>query len=170
MAGSAAGWLAGLPLDLLLSPWALALLGLAVGSFLNVVAHRMPLMLERQWWGDVAAQLMDAASFKRVFGTDAPERLQMVGGTVEKALADATPLTLSKPASRCPHCGHRIRWYENIPVVSWLVLRAKCSACSARKASFARSMASLCCPICRCDASSCSSRLARARTRHARPP
>jgi leader peptidase (prepilin peptidase)/N-methyltransferase len=131
VAGSASGWLAGLPLDLWLSPWALALLGLAVGSFLNVVAHRMPLMLERQWWGDVAAQLTDAASFKRVFGIDAPERLQMVGGTVEKALADTPPLTLSKPASRCPHCGHRIRWYENVPVLSWLVLRGKCSACGA---------------------------------------
>ena len=57
-----AGLLAGLPLDLLLSPWALALLGLAVGSFLNVVVHRLPLMLERQWWGDVAAQLADGES------------------------------------------------------------------------------------------------------------
>ena len=62
-----AGLLAGLPLDLLLSPWALALLGLAVGSFLNVVVHRLPLMLERQWWGDVAAQLADGDSFQRVF-------------------------------------------------------------------------------------------------------
>ena len=53
-----AGLLAGLPPELF-SPWALALLGLAVGSFLNVVVHRLPLMLERQWWGDVAAQLPD---------------------------------------------------------------------------------------------------------------
>ena len=125
MGGLFAGW----PLDLLLSPWALALLGLAVGSFLNVVVHRLPLMLERQWWGDVAAQLIDAPSYRRVFGSDPPERLKMAGGTVEKALADAAPLTLSKPGSRCPACGHRIRWYENIPVLSWLALRAKCSAC-----------------------------------------
>ena len=126
------GWLAGLPLDVLLSPWVLALLGLAVGSFINVVVHRLPLMLERQWWGDVAAQLGDAPSYRRVFGADAPERLKMVGGTVEKALADAPPLTLSKPASRCPACGHRIRWFENIPVFSWLALRGKCSACGTR--------------------------------------
>ena len=132
MAGAAAGWLAGLPLDLLLSPWALGLVGLMVGSFLNVVVHRMPLMLERQWWGDVAAQLLDTKSYRRVFAVDAPERLKMVGGTIEKALADTPALTLSRPASRCPACGHGIRWYENIPVVSWLALRGKCSACGTR--------------------------------------
>jgi len=127
--GFFAGWP---PLDFLLSPWALALLGLAVGSFLNVVVHRLPLMIERQWWGDVASQLIDAESFKRVFGSDAPERLKMAGGTVEKALADAQPLTLSRPGSRCPACGHRIRWYENIPLISWLGLRARCSSCGTR--------------------------------------
>lgn len=41
-----------------LSPWVLGLLGLCVGSFLNVVAHRLPRMMERQWWADVAAQLV----------------------------------------------------------------------------------------------------------------
>ena len=132
MAGLSAGWLEGWPLDLLLSPWALALLGLAVGSFLNVVVHRLPLMLERQWWGDVAAQLIDAASYRRVFAVDAPERLKLAGGTVERALADAPPLSLSRPASRCPACGDRIRWYQNIPLLSWLALRGKCSACGAR--------------------------------------
>jgi leader peptidase (prepilin peptidase) / N-methyltransferase len=124
-----AGWLAGLPLDLLLSPGVLALLGLAVGSFMNVVVHRMPLMLERQWWGDVAAQLGDADSFKRVFTTAAPERLTLAASGLEKSIAELKPLGLSRPASRCPACGHQIRWFENIPVISWLVLRGKCSAC-----------------------------------------
>ncbi len=119
----------GLPLDLLLSPWLLGLLGLVIGSFLNVVAHRLPLMLERQWWGDVAAQLADADSFKRVFGSAAPERLALASGGLEKALADLAPLGLARPASRCPACGHGIRWYENIPLLSWLVLRGRCSAC-----------------------------------------
>ncbi len=123
------GVLAGLPLDLLLSPWALGVLGLAVGSFLNVVVHRLPLMLERQWWGDVAAQLADAESFRRVFAADAPERLALASGGLEKAIADLPPLGLARPASRCPSCGHRIRWTENIPVLSWLVLRGRCSAC-----------------------------------------
>ena len=67
------------PLDLLLSPWALALLGLAVGSFLNVVVHRLPLMLERQWWRDVAAQALDKDSFRRVFAADASEPLLRSG-------------------------------------------------------------------------------------------
>jgi leader peptidase (prepilin peptidase)/N-methyltransferase len=123
------GLLAGLPLDLWLSPWALGVLGLAVGSFINVVVHRMPLMLERQWWGDVAAQLADADSFKRVFATPAPERLVLASGGLEKAIAELQPLGLARPASRCPSCGHRIRWYENIPVLSWLFLRGRCSAC-----------------------------------------
>ena len=126
------GFFASLPLDLLLSPWALALLGLMVGSFLNVVVHRLPLMLERQWWGDVAAQLSDSDSYKRVFAHAAPERLALASGSVEKALADTPALGLARPASRCPSCGHRIRFYENIPVISWLVLRGKCSACGAR--------------------------------------
>ena len=97
-------------LAILTTPWGLAVLGLCVGSFLNVVIHRMPLMLERQWRADSAAML------------ELPTKEE-----------DTTaPLTLSKPASRCPSCGHTIRWYENIPLVSWLVLRGKCSACSAR--------------------------------------
>ena len=123
------GFFAGLPLDLLLSPWALAVLGLAVGSFLNVVVHRLPLMLERQWWGDVGAQLADAESYQRVFGSDMPERLTLSSSSLEKSLAELKPLGLARPGSRCPACGHRIRWFENIPVLSWLALRGKCSAC-----------------------------------------
>ena len=120
-----------LPLDWLLSPAALAILGLAVGSFLNVVIHRLPLMLERQWWGDVAHQLADSASYRRVFGVPAPRDLALAGESVQKA-AEALPrLNIAVPASRCPSCGHAIRWYENIPVVSWLALRGRCSACKA---------------------------------------
>ena len=95
-------------LALLTTPWGLALLGLCVGSFLNVVIHRMPQMLERQWRADSTAML------------DLP------------AKQEEAPLTLSKPASRCPACGHAIRWYENIPLVSWLALRGQCSACGTR--------------------------------------
>ncbi len=90
----------------LLSPVVLALLGLLIGSFLNVVIHRMPLMMERDW---------------RV------ESAELLGVKI-----DETPeITLSTPRSRCPSCGHSIRWFENIPVVSYLVLRGKCSACKA---------------------------------------
>lgn len=93
----------------LLSPVALALFGLCIGSFLNVVIHRLPLMLERQWQRDSA---------------------DMLG--VADPTQNLTPLGLAMPASRCPSCGHQIRWYENIPLVSWLVLRGRCSACSTR--------------------------------------
>lgn len=123
--------MAGLPLDLLLSPGALALLGLVIGSFLNVVVHRMPLMLERQWWADVAAQLADGASFSRVFGRAAPAPLAATAGELDRQITELPKLGIARPASRCPSCGHRIRWYENIPVVSWLVLRGRCSACKA---------------------------------------
>jgi leader peptidase (prepilin peptidase) / N-methyltransferase len=88
----------------LLSPFVLALLGLCIGSFLNVVIHRLPMMLERGW-------KMDSA--------------EMLGVKIDEPEA----VTLSKPRSRCPSCGHRIAWYENIPVVSYLWLRGKCSAC-----------------------------------------
>lgn len=81
--------------------------GLLVGSFLNVVIHRLPLMLERQWKAECA---------------------DMLGQTLTE---EAPPLTLSTPRSRCPHCGHPIRWYENVPVLSYLVLRGRCSACKA---------------------------------------
>lgn len=88
----------------LLSPWALGLLGLCIGSFLNVVIHRLPQMMERAWRLESAELL----------GVTAPE---------------SPALTLAKPASRCPQCGHRIRWFENVPVLSWLLLRGRCSAC-----------------------------------------
>jgi leader peptidase (prepilin peptidase)/N-methyltransferase len=90
----------------LLSPAAMGLFGLCIGSFLNVVIHRLPPMLERQWRADSAEML----------GIPPP--------------AEPSPrLTLWSPGSRCPKCEHAIRWYENIPVLSWLWLRARCSAC-----------------------------------------
>lgn len=81
-------------------------LGLLIGSFLNVVIHRLPQMLERQW---------------------AAECAQLSGQTP----APGEPLSLLRPRSRCPHCGHAIRWYENVPLLSYLALRGKCAACRA---------------------------------------
>jgi leader peptidase (prepilin peptidase) / N-methyltransferase len=83
------------------------LLGLLVGSFLNVVIHRMPKMLEAQW----------AAECAQLNGIDAP--------------VDTPNFNLMVPRSRCGQCGHAITWYENIPIISYVVLRGKCSACSA---------------------------------------
>ena len=82
--------------------------GLLIGSFLNVVIHRLPKMMERQW----AAQCAE------------------LSGQEEVPVVEA-PFNLLTPRSRCPHCGHAIRWFENIPVLSYLALRGRCSACQA---------------------------------------
>lgn len=102
-----------MPTTLILHPevyWvfgiAVAALSLCVGSFLNVVIHRMPLMMQQEWTQECSLYLHP----------EAPPPEQPL-------------LTLSHPASRCPHCGHHIRWYENIPLLSWIALRGKCSAC-----------------------------------------
>ncbi|KAF0163683.1 MAG: leader peptidase (prepilin peptidase) / N-methyltransferase [Rhodocyclaceae bacterium] len=97
-------------MSLLADPVALALaaglLGLIVGSFLNVVIHRLPIMMERDW----------AAQCAELRGETAPL---------------FEPLSLARPRSRCPRCGHSITALENIPIVSWLLLRGKCKSCAA---------------------------------------
>jgi leader peptidase (prepilin peptidase) / N-methyltransferase len=123
----------GLDLAVWLSPAVLGLLGLCIGSFLNVVIHRLPLMMERQWLHESAAQLTDAAAMARVAGITPTEASKLA-----KAVDDfgcrieaLPPLTLSRPRSRCPHCGHVLRWHENLPLLGWLRLGGKCSACKA---------------------------------------
>ena len=80
--------------------------GLCVGSFLNVVIHRLPKILERGWQEQCAAMR-------------------------DEVLPTQPRYNLAAPRSACPACGHRITLLENIPVVSWLALRGKCSACAA---------------------------------------
>lgn len=84
------------------------LLGLAVGSFLNVVIYRLPLMLNNEW------------------------RLQCHDYLELEDKTPAENISLSAPASSCPKCQHKIRFWENIPVVSYLLLRGKCSSCSTK--------------------------------------
>ncbi len=86
-----------------------ALLGLFIGSFLNVVIHRLPKMLEAQWM----------AECRQLTHPDEPA-------------AARERYNLVVPRSACPHCGHQIRWYENVPVLSYLVLGGKCSNCKAK--------------------------------------
>ncbi|MBK1691301.1 prepilin peptidase [Ectothiorhodospira mobilis] len=90
---------------------ATALLGVVIGSFLNVVIHRLPVMVERQWQHEARAWL----------GQEEGAGEQSEG-----------PFNLLVPASRCPACGHRIGPLENIPLLSYLVLRGRCAACRAR--------------------------------------
>ncbi len=92
----------------------LGLLGLLVGSFLNVVIHRLPKMMDLRW-------AAECAEFQAATGSQAAS-----------PPAEAQPLfNLMAPRSRCPHCGHGIRWFENIPLLSYLALRGGCSACRA---------------------------------------
>jgi leader peptidase (prepilin peptidase)/N-methyltransferase len=120
-----------LPLDLLLSPPALALLGLCVGSFLNVVIHRLPLMLERQWWRDVAHQLSDADSWRRAFAAmgEPPMPQRQTAETLAKSVEALPALSIARPRSHCPHCGHQLAWHENLPLVGWLRLKGRCASC-----------------------------------------
>jgi leader peptidase (prepilin peptidase) / N-methyltransferase len=114
-----------------LSPWVLGILGLCIGSFLNVVIHRLPLMLERQWLHESAAQLIDAPTMARVAGTPLPEteKLAKAVDAYGTRIEELPPLGISRPRSRCPHCGHQLRWHENLPLIGWLRLGGKCAAC-----------------------------------------
>ncbi len=118
--------------EVFLSPWLLALLGLCIGSFLNVVIYRLPLILDRGWWGDVAHQLGDEESHRRVFGAAPSSSTTQTGKSLAEALATLGPLQLSHPRSRCPSCSHLIAWHENIPVLSYLWLRGRCASCKTR--------------------------------------
>lgn len=116
-----------------LSPWVLGVLGLCIGSFLNVVIHRMPRMMERQWLCDTAEFLQDKDVLRRQLGA-ADRRIAEIGGFGEKLATDCDRLprlSLSRPRSRCPHCGHVLKWHENLPVLGWLRLGGRCSACKA---------------------------------------
>ena len=111
------------------SPVVLGILGLLIGSFLNVVVYRKPIIMMREWLLDTGGMLGEGEVWKTVFGKAQPAELTDAGKTIDAHLEVLTPLGLATPRSRCGACGHPIRWYENIPILSWLVLRAKCSAC-----------------------------------------
>lgn len=86
----------------------IAIFGLAIGSFLNVVIYRLPVMLEREW-KQQCHELLDLGE---------PE-------------TENQPFNLARPSSRCQHCDHSIAFWENIPVISYIFLRGRCSACGA---------------------------------------
>ncbi len=119
----------------LLSPPGLGVLGLLIGSFLNVVVHRLPAMMWRAWWKDsVEFQLADPLAWQPLFGGQStpPPQLAQAAQAVDAELRKLPEETLTRPRSRCPKCGHVLRWWENIPVLSWLMLRGRCSACGTR--------------------------------------
>ncbi len=117
----------------LLSPWALGLLGLCIGSFLNVVALRLPRMMEREWTQDASAHLGDASVLERTTGM-APASAKPLAEQLRKlseGLEQQPAFSLVTPRSRCPHCGHQLAWHENLPLLGWLRLRGRCASCKA---------------------------------------
>jgi leader peptidase (prepilin peptidase)/N-methyltransferase len=80
------------------------ILGATIGSFLNVVCLRLPRMMQQEWKGQCCELL-------------------------ETPLEPAEPFNLAFPPSRCPQCGHSIRAWENIPVISYMLLRGRCAGC-----------------------------------------
>jgi len=106
-------------------------LGLLAGSFLNVVIHRLPLVMHRDWWGEVATMLVDGEAWRKVFAAPLPDSARVEGERIEASLQTLPRFSLAAPRSRCPACGHAIRWWENVPVLSYITLRGKCSACAA---------------------------------------
>jgi leader peptidase (prepilin peptidase)/N-methyltransferase len=95
-------------------------LGLVVGSFLNVVIYRLPVMLDREW----RAQAADYVSSTAAPGTPDPAAPGPAAAAPER-------FDLIVPRSACPHCRAPITAWQNIPVISWLVLRGRCAACQA---------------------------------------
>jgi leader peptidase (prepilin peptidase)/N-methyltransferase len=102
-----AGWVA----QPAVFPWVALLFGLCVGSFLNVVIHRLPKMLERGWREECA---------------------ELAGQPLPKDAPENPPYNLLVPRSACPKCGHRIGALENVPVLSWMFLRGKCAGCGTK--------------------------------------
>lgn len=96
--------------------WAAAgagVFGLLIGSFLNVVIYRLPKMMERQW-------AIEAASY------------HAAAQAVEPAKVSNEPFNLLTPGSCCQSCGATVRWYENVPILSFLFLRGRCGSCKAK--------------------------------------
>jgi len=93
------------------------ILGLVIGSFLNVVIYRLPIMLERDWRTQ-AAELL-------------PHEATVVAPSAARGVP-ADPFTLSTPRSACPACKAPIKAWQNIPVLSWLLLRGRCASCKTR--------------------------------------
>lgn len=89
-------------------------LGLLIGSFLNVVIYRLPIIFKREWRKDCCNYLEENYNAKIQLDT---------------SKEPAEPFNLIKPDSTCPACNHQIRAWENIPVISYLFLKAKCSSC-----------------------------------------
>ncbi|MBH0012245.1 prepilin peptidase [Pseudoalteromonas sp. SWYJ118] len=89
------------------------LISLCIGSFLNVVIYRLPLMMQREWQSECRLLLEDELT-----------------GNKPKQANISEPFNLVKPNSTCPKCKTAIKPWQNIPIISWLALKGKCASCS----------------------------------------
>jgi leader peptidase (prepilin peptidase) / N-methyltransferase len=117
------GWL----LQPAVFPWVALFVGLCIGSFLNVVIHRLPKMMERLWLSQAPESIEEAESLK---GNPEAARIAAEARTLIKPIVEQ-PLGLATPRSRCPSCGQAIGAIHNVPVLSYLFLRGKCANCRA---------------------------------------
>ncbi|MCG7657682.1 prepilin peptidase [Wielerella bovis] len=102
------------------------ILGLLIGSFLNVVIYRVPIMLEREW--DIAAR--EQLKLDDKFLNTLPENAAQTVREHIRLTADQTgKFNLITPPSRCSSCGSPVKPWQNVPIISWLILRGKCHTC-----------------------------------------
>lgn len=102
------------------------LFGLMVGSFLNVVVYRLPVMLNREWNAAAREQLGLTEEFVNGLPENARQTLRQQIGLTSEQMGE---FTLSKPRSRCGKCGALVKAWQNIPIISWLILKGKCHTC-----------------------------------------
>lgn len=112
-----------LPLPVVVALW--ALLGLLIGSFLNVVIHRLPRMLQAQWAAECAQWQLTTPTQPTTDTSGASD-----AATAPRRAAP-TPYNLWQPRSHCPACQTPIAWWHNVPVLSYLALRGRCAHCQA---------------------------------------
>lgn len=119
-----------------------AFVSLMVGSFLNVVIHRLPIMMERAWregmeeYSEEHSQEIIATAPLGDTGellpaTDAPAMSNQASVASTPAVSSSEKFNLAVPRSRCPACGQEIKAWQNIPIISFLLLRGKCAGCDA---------------------------------------
>jgi len=112
-----------------------AFMGLFVGSFLNVVIYRLPLMMQNEWreaMQELAAEEAALAIANNDSGTASNEQRQIPNTNDDAGTAATETFNLSVPRSRCPSCNNLITWWQNIPVLSYLMLGGQCHKCKTR--------------------------------------
>lgn len=113
-------------------------MSLMVGSFLNVVIHRLPIMMERGWKAEFESYFNSESQVNTpsIKATDTTANLETTTSlnnddtsAIETTKQKEAPYNLVVPASTCPSCGHKIKPWENIPLLSWIFQRGKCTQC-----------------------------------------